>query len=89
MTKDCDPRDLDLKASSISSRDLPLVSGMKIAQIRAVISVHPPKRKYAPKLLRDSRMGVVRATRKLAVQLLPCAKLVAEARVRCGWISAA
>lgn len=79
-----------MKASSISSKDRPFVSGMKRAQMHAVIRVHPPKRKYAPKLLLfDSNMGVVSATRKLAVQLLPCARLVADARVLCGCISAA
>lgn len=85
----CEPSDLDLNASSISSSDFPLVSGMKRAQTNAVSSVHPPKRKYAPKLLLARRMGVVSATRKLVTQLLPCARLVAEARVRWGWISAA
>ena len=84
-----DPNDLDLKASSISSRERPCVSGMKNAQIQAVIKAHPPKRKYAPKLLFDNRIGVVNATRKFVAQLLPCAKLVADARVLWGWISAA
>lgn len=58
-------------ASSISSSDFPLVSGMNNAQTITATIVHPPKRKYAPKLLLDSRTGVVRATRKLAIQLLP------------------
>lgn len=76
-------------ALSISSNDLPLVSGIKTEQTSTVTMVHPPKRKYAPKLLFDSKIGVVSATKKLATQLLPWARLVADARVRCGWISAA
>lgn len=82
--KDQELVDLDLNASSISSNDLPLVSGIKIAQTTAVINEQPPKRKYAPKLLLSSKIGVVRATRKFVAQLLPCARLVAEARVLCG-----
>lgn len=58
-------------ASSISSNDLPFVSGMNSEHTITVIMEHPPNRKYAPKLLLDNRIGVVRATIKFAIQLLP------------------
>lgn len=89
FAKFCFPTNFHLSASSISSKDLPLVSGMSTAHTNAVRNVHPANRKYASKLLVDNKIGVVNATRKLVDQLLPCARLVADARVRCGWISAA
>ena len=85
---DCDSIVFSRNAISISSNDLPFVSGIKMAHTIAVSSKHPAQRKYAPESLRLSSTGVVSATTKFVTQLLPCARFVADARVRCGCISA-
>lgn len=76
------PVALCLKASSISPNDRPFVSCIKIAPTKEVKIEQPPKRKYAPNLLLANRIGVVNATKKLKSQLLECASVVADARVR-------
>ena len=84
FVKPPDTEALRRNASSISFNDFPFVSGMNMKHTMAVRRVHPPNKKYAPKLLFANRIGVVRATRKFVTQLLPCAMLVADARVLCG-----
>lgn len=54
-----------LNSLCILSSDRPRVSGMKTVSTIAVMTVRPPKRKYAPYAEADSRIGVTSATSQL------------------------
>jgi len=54
--------------ASISSRVLPLVSGMKKAQTTTVSRAAPPKKKYTPYVECARKIGVVKAI----IQLTTC-----------------
>lgn len=59
--------DLPRKDASISSRDLPRVSGMKKTQTTATSNDAPPKRKYTPYVDCARKIGVVKATIQLTI----------------------
>ena len=82
------PDCLDEKRVSVSSRDTPLVSGRSQARTPPPPAVSPAyRRKVAGRPSLSTRLRKVADTSRLVAQLVPVARLMAEALHHPGWTS--